>query len=222
MLDKTNMRELFNFYLRAKQAVIDAGHANEIYWEEDMDFERVDESFFLRQVAWVILCSGFRVSVIEARWAKISEAFLWFESAKKIVEHSRSCFEAAIKVFGHEDKVGAIVDAARDVDKVGIDSIKANIIKFGPTWLERYRFIGKITCYHLARNLGLDFVKPDRHLVRIAEVWGYDTPLEMCKEISEFTGDRLGVVDLVLWRWAESYPRREYGSIQEAIDAIAK
>jgi len=217
-MNEIKTESLFQFYLNAKQQVIDAGYAEEIDWEADMQFERVDEHFFLMQVAWVILCSGFRAETVKARWQQISEAFLGFYVALDIVECSRWCFEEAIKVFGHRDKINAIIEVAEHVNEVGIDSIKANILENGPTWLTRYRFIGKITCYHLARNLGLDCVKPDRHLVRITEAWGYDEPLTMCKAIAAVTGDRLGVVDLVLWRWAESYPRRKHGSLQEAME----
>ena len=219
MSEKTT-EKLVRFYLKAKQEIIDAGYEEELWWEEDMDFEKVDEYFFLMQAAWVILCSGFRAEVIRARWEQIEAAFLGFETAKDIALHTRHCFEEAIKVFGHRDKINAIIDAAIYVNEVGIDFVKARILEHGPDWLTRFRFIGKITCYHLARNLGLDAVKPDRHLVRISEAWGYDEPLTMCKAIAAVTGDRLGVVDLVLWRWAESYPRRQYGSLQEALDGM--
>jgi len=141
-----------------------------------------------------------------------------FDSAQDIALHTRSCFEEAIQVFGHREKINSIIDAAVYVNEVGFDFVKAKILEGGPEWLTRFRFIGKITCFHLARNLGLDFVKPDRHLVRIADFWGYDEPATMCKAIEAVTGDRIGVVDLVLWRWAESYPRRMYASFEEAME----
>jgi len=217
-MNEIKTESLFQFYLNAKQQMIDAGYAGEIDWEADMQFERVDEQFFLAQVAWVILCSGFRTEVIRARWEKIETALLGFESARIIADHSRCCFEEAIKVFGHRDKINSIIEAAEYVNRVGFESVKKNIADNGPEWLTRFRFIGKITCFHLARNLGLDCVKPDRHLVRIADFWGYDEPATMCKAIEAVTGDRIGVVDLVLWRWAESYPRRMYASFEEAME----
>ena len=36
--------------------------------------------------------------------------------------------------------------------------------------------------FHLARNLGLDFAKPDRHLQRIAQSYN-TTPQELCEHI---------------------------------------
>jgi len=60
---------------------------------------------------------------------------------------------------------------------------------------------GPITKYHLARNLGVDCVKPDRHLARLAERFGYGTPDAMCRAIQDELGGRLGTIDAVLWRY---------------------
>lgn len=66
-------------------------------------------------------------------------------------------------------------------------------------------WIGNITKYHLARNLGIDCAKPDRHLVRLAEKFGYDNVQDMCKFISKCVGDRIGTVDVVLWRYSNLF-----------------
>ena len=62
--------------------------------------------------------------------------------------------------------------------------------------------MGPVTACHLAKNLGLDVVKPDRHLLRIAAVTGYQSPYEMCCDIAKVTSDKLSVIDLVIWRFA--------------------
>ena len=68
-------------------------------------------------------------------------------------------------------------------------------------YLESIPWIGGITKYHLAKNLGFDCCKPDRHLVRISKEYN-TSPEELCKRISEATGDRVATVDLVIWRVA--------------------
>ncbi len=72
----------------------------------------------------------------------------------------------------------------------------------GVDFLKTLDFIGPITCYHLAKNIGLDVVKPDRHLVRITEATKFANPHDLCSLIAEMTGDKITVVDLVLWRYA--------------------
>ena len=56
--------------------------------------------------------------------------------------------------------------------------------------------------YHLAKNLGLSFAKPDRHLVRIANLLRYNNVQDFCMVVSELSHDKIGVVDLVFWRFA--------------------
>ena len=63
-------------------------------------------------------------------------------------------------------------------------------------------YIGPVTSYHLAKNLGLHVVKPDRHLMRIAHITGHTSPFEMCSKVANTVGDSLAVIDLVFWRYA--------------------
>jgi hypothetical protein len=53
----------------------------------------------------------------------------------------------------------------------------------------------------MARNLGIDTIKPDLHLERMAEVWGYKNPFDLCNDIQHLTGEKLGIIDIVLWRY---------------------
>jgi hypothetical protein len=197
---------LVRLYLDAKQAVIAGGYVGDIDWAEGLDFEQMTESDFLSEGAWVIFNSGFRASTIRAKWGELQAAFRWFQSAQHIVGGARNCRKVALQAFGNKAKVDAVLELAAVVAEEGWPAIKAAIAKGGPEYLQRFRFIGKITCFHLARDLGLDCVKPDRHLARMAEAAGYATPLAMCTVIADFTGDRLGVVDMVLWRWATIEP----------------
>lgn len=106
-------------------------------------------------------------------------------------------------VFGHKLKVKAIKEVLSKRHELfaqfcetqfdGTDAI-LDFCKSLP-------HIGDITKYHLAKDLGCDVAKPDRHLVRIAAKYGMSTE-ELCKKLSNETGDRIAAVDFVLWRAA--------------------
>ena len=68
-------------------------------------------------------------------------------------------------------------------------------------WLASLPWIGQITKWHLARNLGVDCCKPDRHLMRLGEAFGM-SPTCLCEQLATLSGDRIGTVDVVLWRAA--------------------
>jgi hypothetical protein len=71
----------------------------------------------------------------------------------------------------------------------------------GVDFLQTLDFVGPVTKYHLAKNIGLDGVKPDRHLVRLAKAARFQSPNDLCQAIANITGDKLSVIDLVLWRY---------------------
>ena len=60
-------------------------------------------------------------------------------------------------------------------------------------------WIGDITKFHLAKNFGVDCVKPDVHLVRLADAWA-TTPDELCSTLAAAAGYRKATIDLILWR----------------------
>jgi hypothetical protein len=78
---------------------------------------------------------------------------------------------------------------------------------YAEIYIDSLPMMGPVTRYHLARNIGIDCVKPDRHHLRLAQRFGYETPLKMCQAIqSEIGGsEKLGTIDVVLWRWCNLY-----------------
>ena len=191
-----------SIYLGMKERIICAGYEHEVDWQSDLTFECTTETDFLREAAWVVLSSGFRESVVRQCFQRVSEAFLGWCNAEQINAHRELCENRAISVFGNRRKIKAITEIVERVANDGIECIKMQIQSRGIEYLQELPYIGPVTSYHLAKNLGLQVVKPDRHLVRMAHITGHDSPLEMCSKIAETVGDSLAVVDLVLWRYA--------------------
>lgn len=189
-------------YLAAKAHVIDSGYAEEIDWQEDMGFERITESDFLREAGWVVLSSGFRESTVRLLFPQISAAFLNWRDSKKIAGQLDQCTAAALLVFAHKQKIAAIGEIVSRVASEGFCRTKDKIKVGGVDFIQTLPFMGPVTSFHLAKNLGLSVVKPDRHLARISSLTGYATPRQMCQTIASVVGETLSVVDLVIWRYA--------------------
>ncbi|MFZ5621442.1 MAG: hypothetical protein ACOY5W_10500 [Pseudomonadota bacterium] len=198
---------LISAYGVARREVIQAGYAEEIIWQELRTPNQVSEQEFLEQYAWVVLSSGMKEAVIRRRFGAIKRAFMEFSSAHSIVRNVNRCRKSALSVFAHERKIEAICDTARWLSTIGIWSVVAGLKNEGPKYLAQLPYMGPATSFHLAKNLGLDVVKPDRHLVRIAETAGYCSVDELCKYISTHVSEKISVVDTVLWRFATLNPR---------------
>jgi hypothetical protein len=189
-------------YLHAKRLVLDAGFGHEIVWQRSRPKEDLSESAFLREAAWVILSAGMRESVVRCKFPAISDCFLYWQSAAAINRCSENCYHSALRHFGHEKKIGAICTVAAIVEQKGFDIVLKEMKDDPFEALRQFPYIGPVTSLHLAKNLGIQIAKPDRHLSRLAEHCGYHDTQILCTDISQFTGDSIDVVDIVLWRYS--------------------
>lgn len=189
-------------YLSAKSAVIRQGYWPEVTALASTNLSALSEAAFLKEAAWVVLSSGFSEQVIRRKFDNISHAFLRWRSAELIRTHSVDCIANAIPHFGNIMKLRAIVKIAQVVAESGFHSFKTNLFNDPIETLMKLPFMGPATSRHLAKNIGLDVVKPDRHLVRLAMAAQYQSADELCQRISSVVGDATSIIDTVLWRYS--------------------
>ena len=162
--------------------VVNEGYAEEVRWSEEVGAPESPDTF-LQEYAFVVVNSGMKNTIARAIYERVMAAL--------------SEGKAVSTAFGHPGKAAAI------------QAVSDERVEWFSRWgdaddklafLESMPWIGPITKYHLGKNYGLDLAKPDRHLVRIAEAWGAESVHELCSGLAEASGDRIGTVDLVLWR----------------------
>ncbi len=198
---------LLDHYSSAKQNVIASGYREEIEWQSALNSEDFSESDLLRETAWVILCSGFREDVVRRHFDFISLCFCDWESARVIVECGETCVRTALSTFKNQHKLRSILDVAQVVSSSGFTTLKARIAADPIESLQCFRHIGPITTYHLAKNLGFHVAKNDRHLKRVADVYGFADAGELCEHVAFKSGDPISVVDIVFWRFSVLAPQ---------------
>lgn len=198
----TDARALGLAYLRAKRAVIAAGFSEEISWQEDACDSPLTEQRFLSEAAWVVLNAGMRETVIRRVFPQITAAFAKFETAGLALAAASSGKRKALRVFGHRGKIDAIVDIIRHLDEIGLPGVLGRLNTDGCAYLETLPYVGPVTAFHLAKNLGLNVVKPDRHLSRLATATGFSDAHALCAELGGVVGEPVPVIDIVLWRFA--------------------
>lgn len=174
-------------YMDLKEKVRAAGYAHEVDWAEELAPVQSSWRFYLEYV-WVVVNSGMKEQIARKIYERIIDAL----GKDKLPS----------TVFGHKAKAQAMVEVLANLTdtfhkyrSIGSDEERIEFLQTLP-------WIGPVTKYHLAKNLGITTVaKPDRHLVRIAKLVGL-TAQKLCEEISGVTGDTVAVVDLVIWRAA--------------------
>jgi hypothetical protein len=189
-------------YLCAKREVL-----NSPYKEELLSVERspdeMSESEFLRELAWVILSAGMAELVVRSKFADISSSFLEWRSARSISERAEECVANALCYFRHEGKIRAIASAAGTLSAApSFEDLKGKILRDPIRELQSFAYIGPITAFHIAKNMGVAVAKPDRHLARLAQSSGFESVEDFCGSIARFLGEDIRRVDSVLWRFA--------------------
>lgn len=188
-------------FTRARDCVIRQGFGDEVQWACETTVATLTERDFLAEFAWCVLNAGMREAVVRRKWPNVSAAFFDFVSSEAICAMAESCVRIARRSFNHPGKLEAIVAGARRVRADGgFERFKRHLLEAPIDRLRSLPFIGPVTVYHLARNLGFDCAKPDRHLVRLSEALGFPDVSTMCSAIASRTSERIGVVDVVLWR----------------------
>lgn len=201
-----NVYDLAESYLDIKRHVINKGFAWEIDWQENQCIKSLNESEFYREAAWVILSSGMSVRSVSSVFSRISSAFLKWEDSNKIVSQGDNCVKQALEHFNHKGKINAILSIIQHVNNIGFEDFKFELINNGIEYIQKFSFFGPATSYHLAKNIGMNVVKPDRHLIRLAEALNFSTPDKLCKVIASRLDEKMSVVDVVLWRYCVMNP----------------
>lgn len=192
--------ELVARYLDAKSTVIDAGHASEIAWQAAAGQRPVTPRLFVREAAWVVLSAGMSEAVVRGVFPALQLALRRFSPAALSRDRAAARAEA-LASFGHEGKIDAILRIADTARRLGATGLEQKLCDPEP-FLLSLPYIGPVTWRHLAKNLGVPVAKADRHLVRLAAATGRNDVDGMCAEISDWLGEPVAVVDVVLWRWA--------------------
>lgn len=159
------------------------GHGGDREWAQGLEAPATSTEMALEH-AWVVINSGMRNTVARGIMDRVAPLLV--------------AGNPLAPAFGHKAKCAAMEFVWRERARLWADAIKlkdAALVE----WCEGLPWIGPITKYHLAKNLGADVAKPDRWLQRLSDVGG-ESVHDLCARLSRETGDRIATVDVVLWR----------------------
>lgn len=168
-------------FKRIEAVLRQAGYGPVIDWSENIE-PAPDAEAFAERAIYVICNSGMMNAVAEP----ISERCI------AALRNGRS----AASEFGHPGKQVAIDQIWADREKLYAQFLKAS----DPiAFLQTLPWVGPVTSYHLAKNLGADVAKPDVHMERLARR-NRTTTHTLCRRLARQTGYRVATIDTVLWR----------------------
>lgn len=172
-----------DIYRAVRARLSELGHGEDYTWAQNVRAPETAEDF-AREYVWVVLNSGMKSSVARGIMGRVWPQLM---AGKPL-----------FPVFKHVGKANAIAHVYCNRHDY-LASFRVEAPADPIAWCESLPWIGKITKYHLAKNLGVDVAKPDRWLVRLAAAEN-TTVNELCASLARETGDRIATVDVVLWR----------------------
>lgn len=193
--------ELARSYVAAKRVVAERGFAHEIAWQLGVAQEPLTVSRFVREAAWVVLSAGMSEVVLRGLFDRLASCMCNFDP-DRIVLHRAAIRARALTIFRHTGKIDAILEISDRARRLGLEGIQCSFFTHPESFLRSLPYVGPVSWRHLAKNLGMQIAKPDRHLVRIAQSTERPSVDTLCEEIAAWVGDPVSVVDLVLWRWS--------------------
>lgn len=188
------------------------------YYSEDYNrtlntnFFDIDPTLFFKEYVFCVCVSGFNSKIISKLFPELLIAFqplMDMIAGKLDTVNSIDVAMDSMHLFRNKRKIKSIIDYAfilmEKIKLMGWETYKMEELN-SPDKLQKLPFIGPITCFHLARNIGLlDNVKPDLHLTRLSKLWGFDNPRALCEAIQTEYNLPLGMIDLVLFYAASTF-----------------
>jgi len=168
---------------RLEAAVIAAGHGDDIEWAENLK-PPANADDFAAEIIFVICNSGMKHTVARRIYDRVMEGMRMGQVVQASFKHPGKC-AAIAEIWRLRRSMFRRYCSAHD--KLA--------------FIEGLPWIGKITKYHVAKNFGLQYAKPDVHLTRLAKTFN-TTPQAMCEVIAKRAGYKIATVDTLLWRAA--------------------
>ena len=175
-------KELAAFYARA-YAFCAKNFLDEVEWARSLDLAKTTPEEFLEHYARAVLSAGLREQGVNTILERVFENGVHPDVVK------------------HRKKREAI-DQARIHFIEWFNQLKSEAGTSSQlTYLGTLPGIGPTTRFHLAQNIGIDVAKPDRHLLRLSNRFGYDSDVQrMCQYLASENRERVTTIDKVLWR----------------------
>lgn len=171
-------------FQKLEQAVRSAGFAEEIAWAEQL-VPPTNADEFAREAVYVIVNSGMKNTVALGIFERCIDRLQAGRSIRRVFKHPGKS-RAIEAIWKQRHELFAAYGSAEDK------------VRFCAT----LPWVGPVTSYHLAKDLGADLAKPDVHLARLARR-DRTTVERMCRRLARLSDYRVATVDTILWRACE-------------------
>lgn len=220
-----NLKKIFKLMFKKLLSIsVDNNFADEINKRRRTVFDKnKPNSFFYEKLVGSIHVGGFRVSVLRSRWDDIKKAFSNYD-IDKVSQYTDGELKKMMnnpKLIRNEKKLRACIKNAKIMKGISkecgsfgeyLDQKKNELEKLKEELIERFRYLGNVLVLDYLRDVGIDAIKPDVHVVRVMHRLGLIGSGDMspgnigrvigaASQMSRESGEKLSVIDAVFWMY---------------------
>lgn len=176
------------------------------------------DSFFYEILVRVIHNAGMKAAVVTIKMPYLKDAFSGFDIQKvrKYREEELASLLANPRIIHNRRKLrDCIIDAeiiAKISEKYGSFGNFLSQNKGNPetllSFLQEFGSVGPAVALDFLKDVGMDFIKPDVHVLRILSRIGlidsensFDQAIQVAEQFKQATGEKLIVIDAVFWMY---------------------
>lgn len=227
-MDKRELKEIFKLMFNKLESIsIDSNFAGDIHRRRKTVFDKnKPDSFFYEKLVGTIHVSGYKVSILRNRWGDIKKAFSNYD-INKVSQYSGKDLEKMMnnsKLIRNKRKLQACIENAKIMKEIStkyssfgkyLDENKNNLKRLKEELIRKFYYLGNVLVLEYLKEVGIDAIKPDVHVVRVMYRLGLidsekmspeniDKVIEVANKMSQLTREKLNVIDAIFWMYGGS------------------
>lgn len=227
-MEKKNLKKVFELMFEKLESIsVEDNFINEIKERRKTTFDKnKPDPFFYKKLVKTIHVSGFKVTILRDRWGDIKKAFSNYD-IDKVSQYTDEDLEKMMnnpKIIRNRRKLEACIKNAKIMKEISerhgsfgeyLDRNKNNRQKLKEKLKKRFDFLGNVLVHEYLKEIGVDSIKPDVHVVRVMHRLGLidsktispeviNQVTAAANQISQLTGEKLSVIDAIFWMYGGS------------------
>jgi len=222
------LKKIFELMFKKLESIsIDNNFIQDISKRRKTTFDKnKPDPYFYEKLVRTIHVSGYRVSILRNRWDEIKKAFSNYD-INKVSQYTYEDLKKMMnnpKLIRNKIKLKACIENAKIMKEISakcgsfgeyLDKNKGDFKKWKEELIKRFNYLGNILVLDYLRDVGIDVIKPDVHVVRVMHRLGLidsermspeniDKVVEVADKLSRLTGEKLSVIDAIFWMYGGS------------------
>jgi len=220
-----NLKTIFSLMFKKLEEIsIGDNFLKEIKERRERSFDKdKPDSYFYEVMVRDIHNAGMKATLVTSKLPFIRKAFSDFD-IRKVSEFDDKNIQNLmdnLNIIRNEGKLRACVENAKKMKELSeqsdsfgefLNQHKDNLMELRNRLTSNFRYLGNIVVLDYLKDIGIDIIKPDVHVIRVFFRLGFidsekqtgsnvSKIIEVTEQIKQETSEKLAVIDAIFWMY---------------------